>query len=94
MKIDHNTFTGLFCLLAITITGFVLGSGVGLTAAELLSTKLFNAAIPLSLTLCFIYFLRGTKFDVLEEIFERQNISCAIFLYGIMEIFIKAFSRG
>ena len=94
MKINHNLFTVVFVILSVIATGFVVQSGADLTVAELVSTKLFNAAVPMGLFLGFVYTLRGTAYDVLEEIFDQHNIAAAIFLYTIAEILIRAFGRG
>lgn len=75
---NHNYFAGILTVLAVALAFFAQQlTGQNL---EILAIKLVNVALLTGTSLAFIKFTKGTKFDVLKEIFEEHNISAAIYI--------------
>ena len=70
----------IFTLILVVFAGLALLflPGSGLAAAEIITLRLVYLALLLLVTVAFVFFLRGTKFDVYAEIFDRHNVAGAI----------------
>jgi hypothetical protein len=91
MKFNQNHFTAALGVASVVLTAAVIGSGSELTVGELLSTKLVNAVTPLGMCMGFLYFLRGTQYDVLKDIFEEHNMAAAVFVASVFWIISRPF---
>ena len=49
---------------------------------QIVAVKGINAALLLGLSAGFLKLLRGTKYDVVDEIFDQHNVAAAIFAIG------------
>jgi hypothetical protein len=78
MKLNHNHFIAFFIVLTVFICYYAQQlTGQNL---EILANKMISGALVLTVPSGFIYFLRGTKYDVYAEIFDEKNIAAAVLL--------------
>lgn len=76
----------LFAVLSIA-TAAVLAFFAGQIThdnLQIVAVKGINVAILLGTSLGFMNALRGTKYDVVSEIFDQNNIAAAIFTVGFV----------
>lgn len=81
-KINENHFSGLFLVVA-AILGYSVES---MTSAffQISAVKIFNVGLLLGAFFALIKVMRGTKRDLLKEIFDENSTAAAIFLTGIL----------
>lgn len=71
-------YTIIIALLA-AVGGFFLAPGRELALTDIVLVKVVSAAVFLSFTISLLYVLRGTKYDVLGEVFNEDKGAAAIF---------------
>lgn len=80
--LNENFFAVLMLGLAGTLGYFA--SQLTKDNLQITAVKVINAALLLGISAGFIKLLRGTKYDVIKEIFEQNNIAAAIFTVGFV----------
>ena len=80
MKLNENILT-ISVVCASVILAFLAGQATQ-DSLQILSVKVTNAALLMGLSALFLKLLKGTKYDVVNEIFEQHNIAAAIFAIG------------
>lgn len=83
MKWLNENFFALFVTGAAATLGY-FASQLTQDNIQITAIKVINAALLLLLSAGFIKLLRGTKYDVVKEIFEQNNIAAAIFTAGFV----------
>lgn len=78
MKPNQNHF--IVALVAVTLGVAYKAAQLTQSNLEILANKLISGSLTLLVPSMFIYFLRGTKYDVYEEIFDNKNTAAAILL--------------
>lgn len=81
-KVGEKWLT-VVAVIATYVVAKVMGSP-DLQLADILIIKVAFVTTLLAATVTLLYFLRGTDYDVLREIFDEANTSAAIFVAGIM----------
>lgn len=89
MKWFNENFFAVFVTGAAATLGY-FASQLTQDNLQITSVKVINAALLLLLAAGFIKLLRGTKYDVVKEIFEQKNIAAAIFTVGFVHAFAIA----
>ena len=75
----------IFALIVISVLAvFLMVPGSTLAAAEIVTLRLMQLAVLLIAFFATVYCLRGTKYDVLEEIFERENVAAALVISALL----------
>ena len=83
MKIAEFYLMMTFALVAILAVFFLVPSGA-LAAAEIVTLRLMQLAVLLVTFFVTVFCLRGTKYDVLQEVFEKDNMAAAIFVSALL----------
>lgn len=73
---------GIIVVTALAL--FLLVPGGSLAAAEIVTLRLIQLAVMLISFFVSIFCLHGTKYDVMEQIFERDNMAAALFVSALM----------
>ena len=63
---------------------FVLVPGGNLAAAEIVTLRLLQLAVLLAAFFATVFCLRGTKYDVLAEVFDQGNIAAALVVAALL----------
>lgn len=82
---NQNHFAVVLVVLACVLGFFAESFGVAL---QVTSVKFINVAMLLGTSSALVYFTRGTKYDVLKEIFDEHNIAAALWL-GLLTLAIS-----
>lgn len=78
-------FSLIVSLVIVTLLAvFLLVPAGALAAAEIVTLRLMQLAVLLVAFFATVYCLRGTKYDVLQEVFERDNMAAAIFVSALL----------
>lgn len=65
--------------LLSTVCGFLFAQGRELALMDIVLVKLVSTSVFLVFTFSLLFSLRGTKYDVLKEIFDEDKGGAAIF---------------
>ena len=78
-------FSLIVSLIVLTLLAvfLLIPSGV-LAAAEIVTLRLMQLAVLLVAFFATVFCLHGTKYDVLQEVFEEDNIAAAIFVSALL----------
>lgn len=82
-KANENHFGLLFLILTIVVA-WIFAPGRELVLMDIIVLKMVYVAILLSVMIGFLFFLRGTRYDVMKEIFEENNSGAAVFVIGVL----------
>lgn len=77
-KLNQSAFAIALCAAA-AVLGYFAQQLTG-DNLQIVAVKVINAALIMVIPSAFIHFLRGTKYDIYEEIFVQHNIAAAIFV--------------
>lgn len=75
---NQNHFAGIVVFLA-GVLGYFAQQLTG-ENLQIVAVKAINASLFTSVSLAFIHFTRGTKYDVLREIFDEGNVAGALYI--------------
>lgn len=89
MKWINENFFAVFITGIATTLGY-FASQLTQDNLQVTAVKAINVALLLLLSAGFIKLLRGTRYDVVNEIFEQNNIAAAIFTVGFVNAFAIA----
>lgn len=82
MKKTHmkaETILTAIIVLAAAAGGYFLAPGRELALADIILVKAVSLAVFLTAGFAMLYALKGTTYDVLEEIFDENNTAGALF---------------
>lgn len=82
-KIDEKVFAILF-MLATVFAAYYFAPGSGLAVAEIVVLKMIYVSVLLIVSFGLLFFLRGTKYDIYEEIFDEHNIAAAMLIAALL----------
>jgi hypothetical protein len=75
---NHNYFAVALVFLA-GVLGYFSQQLTGQNL-QIMAVKTINASLLTSISLAFVYFTRGTRYDVIKEIFDEKNIAGALYI--------------
>lgn len=81
--VDEKLFA-LVWLFATVAAVYFLAPGNGAAIVEIVVLKMIYVAVLLTVAVGLLFFLRGTKFDVYQEIFGEDNIAAAILVAALL----------
>ncbi len=76
-KIDEKVFAGLF-LIGTVAAIYFFAPGSSMAVAEIIVLKMIYVSTLLFVAIGMLFFFRGTKYDIYEEIFDEHNVAAAI----------------
>ena len=82
-KIDEKVFAILF-MLATILAAYHFAPGSGMAVAEIVVLKMIYVSVLLIVSFGLLFFLRGTKYDIYEEIFDEHNIAAAMLIAALL----------
>lgn len=82
-KIDEKVFAILFMLVTV-FAAYHFAPGSGLAVAEIVVLKMIYVSVLLIVSFGLLFFLRGTKYDIYEEIFDEHNIAAAMLIAALL----------
>jgi hypothetical protein len=78
----EKVFVALWAAATIAVVAF-LSPGNSSVITEIVTLKMIYVTILLTATIGILFFLRGTKCDVFDEIFIEHNVAAAILAASI-----------
>lgn len=78
LRLNQNYFIAAFAALTVVLAYYA--SQLSVQNLEIVANKFISGSLTLAVPSLFIHYLRGTKYDVYEEIFDHKNIAAAILL--------------
>ena len=79
---NEKHFAGFLVAIIIATSFLFAPADIGLR--ELVLVKMTYVAMLLGTVFGFLHFLRGTRTDVIKEIFEEENGAAAVFVVGLI----------
>jgi len=83
MKIAEAVLSLVFVFITM-LALFLLAPGGSLAAAEIVTLRLMQLAVLLVAFFATVFCLRGTKYDVLSEVFDQGNVAAAIVVAALL----------
>lgn len=81
MKFLNENLFAVGTVALATVLAFFAGQAT-IDNLQIVAVKGINAGLLLGLSAGFLKVLRGTKYDVIAEIFDQHNVAAAIFTVG------------
>lgn len=81
MKILNENLFAVSAVVVAAVSAFFAGQAT-IDNLQIVAVKGINVAMLLGLSAGFLKLLRGTKYDVIAEIFDQHNVAAAIFTVG------------
>lgn len=82
-KADEKIFALIWLIATIAAVYFFAPAGVT-AVVEIVVLKMIYVSVLLLVTFGVLFFLRGTQYDVYEEIFGESNIAAAIMVAAVL----------
>jgi hypothetical protein len=77
-ELNQNHFLGIIIVIAIGLCYFA--QQLSGSSLQIITTKVINATLLCVFSLAFIKFTRGTKNDIIEEIFKENSVAAALYV--------------